>query len=173
MLRIPVINWGVVTADLIRLWGGGKIHFMQHWMAGHTIKPLASHTKPIWSHPFRELSVFVSLSLLQIFIPLPLYRSLAPRQSQTAHSQRAFDNLRCCDIHYTTVRIQRKNPDGYSTTEKIKLTYYKKTSHSMIRLCGLFQNISDLCHCCYYWQLIEQNLEETHDRVFDNTIQWQ
>lgn len=47
---------------------------MQHWMqVTPQQKPWATHTSPIWSQSFRELTVFVSLSLLLIFVSLQLY----------------------------------------------------------------------------------------------------
>lgn len=47
-----------------KLYGVVRGHLMQHWMqVTPQQKPRVTHMIPIWSQSFRELSVFVSLSL--------------------------------------------------------------------------------------------------------------
>ncbi len=153
---IPLINWEAVTADLKSC--GGKIHLMQHWMAGHSTTKALSHSYE--AHLItvlqRAIRLCLYFSFADICVSPTLPHSLA--QSQTAHSQSALCNLWCC-----------------TTTAQCSV---QKCSISP--LSGLFQNISDLQQGCH-WQWTKKNCREMmmgtdlsgnwQDWVIDNIVE--
>lgn len=82
---IPLVNWEAVTADLKSC--GGKIHLMQHWMAGHTTTKALSHSYEAYliAVPQRAICLCLSLHFFSLRRYSCLYRSVS-LWLQTAHS---------------------------------------------------------------------------------------
>lgn len=156
---IPLINWEAVTADLKSC--GGKIHLMQHWMAGHTTTKALSHSYETYLITVLQRAICLCLSFSFADICVSHSVSLSFAQSQTAHSQSTLYNLWCCYTCYTTAQCSVQ-------------------MYSIIPLSGLFQNISDLRQGCH-WQWTKKNWREMmmgtdlfgnwQDSVIDNAAE--
>lgn len=90
----PLINCEAVTADLKSC--GGKIHLMQHWMAGHTMTKALSESYEAYLITVLQRAMSLSFFLFCRYLCLSHSVSLSLAQSQTAHSRSTLYNLWCC-----------------------------------------------------------------------------
>lgn len=111
--------------------------------------------RPVWSQSFRELSVFVSLSLSLLLISVSPTLSHPLAQSQAAYRQSALYNLwRRCSRCYTTTAQSSAHEWG------------------IILLSGLFHSISDLPQGCHWQETKKRSEEKWWMDLFRNWQDW-
>lgn len=111
---LPLINWEAVTADLKSC--GGKIHLMQHWMAGHTMTKALSHSYEAYLITVlqRAICLCLSFSFADICASAALSLTLSCSEPNRTQSKRSVQPLVLLHLlNYCTVQHAEVKHDSF------------------------------------------------------------